>query len=245
MARTIHIVGNWKMNQCIRDIRDFCAVLSLESLKDFSCEAWIAPQFIHVETLKSLGKGIKVGVQNCSEHDRGAFTGEVSAEALSDMGVHFVIIGHSERRQLYGETHETLHKKVVAATACGLTVIFCVGETLEERQSGSWKSVIEKQLDLDLKKGILDKIIIAYEPVWAIGTGKTATPAEAQEVHHFIRKTLGDDDKLIVLYGGSLNPSNARELLQCPDIDGGLVGGASLSGESFLEICKTAQSLSS
>ena len=237
--RTPHIVGNWKMNLLKTDIEDFFRFFNTETP---SCKTWIAPQSIHIPLLLLRGGAIEVGAQNCSHQDSGALTGEVSPKSLKDIGAHFVIIGHSERRQFYGEDHDILNQKTQAALANGLAVIFCVGEKLEERQRGETESVIKAQLDQGLK-GIeaSDGLLIAYEPVWAIGTGKTASPEQAQAVHRFIRDTAGNEET-VILYGGSANPSNAEELLQCPDIDGALVGGASLKGRSFADICRIAES---
>ena len=230
------------MNQCLGDVKAFCG--EIQGIGELSCEVWVAPQFIHIDFLKSLAPAkLKVGAQNCAPHKEGAFTGEISPVSLEDMGVRFVILGHSERRVLYGETDEVLRAKVVAARDSGLTVIFCVGESLEEREKGITHSVIKEQLERGLEGVALDeKIILAYEPIWAIGTGKTATPEMAQDVHYFIRKFLGQDE-LIILYGGSLKLSNASGLLSCPDIDGGLIGGSSLSGADFFRLCKKAQEL--
>ena len=244
--RKIHIVGNWKMNQTMEDITAFTK--GLESLSGHDCEAWIAPQFIHIPYLQKCADKIsflKVGAQNCSAELSGAFTGDSSLVALKEMGTHFAIIGHSERRAIFGEGHELLNKKTHQCLEIGMTAIFCVGETLEQREAGITNKIIEEQI-LEGLKGVpaskTDKLIIAYEPVWAIGTGKTATPDQAQEVHAFIRTLLAeklsyDSESIVILYGGSVKPGNVAELLSQKDIDGGLVGGASLKAEDFKALC--------
>ena len=237
--RKFHIVGNWKMNLLKSDVENFSRSFDAQAP---SCEVWIAPQAIHVPLLLSWGGSIGVGAQNCSHQDSGALTGEISPKALKDIGAHFVIIGHSERRQFYNESHEVLNQKAKTALAHDLAVIFCVGESLEERQRGSTEEIIGEQLDRGLD-GTNGHLLIAYEPIWAIGTGKTASLEQAQDVHQFIRKRINSDDT-VILYGGSVNATNAQELLRCPDIDGALVGGASLKGDSFASICRTAEKLS-
>ena len=208
-------------------------------LKNHPCTGWIAPQFIHIpQVLKLAGKSIKVGAQNCSHQIQGALTGEVSPMALKDMGVDFVLIGHSERRTLFGEDDRLLNEKLLLAQKCGLRVVFCVGETLEERESGKTKDVLSVQLEKGLKGWPGKDLLIAYEPVWAIGTGKTATPQQAEEIHRFIKEYMAKSHKVVpVLYGGSVKPDNVKELLAQKNIDGGLVGGASLRGEDFTALC--------
>lgn len=241
--RVVHIVGNWKMNQTLEDIKKFMIEMSKMKM-ELNCKAWIAPQSIHIAILKELAfttGSIQVGAQNCCEHDSGAFTGEISPLALADMGVEFVIIGHSERRTIYHEQNEQLNKKVLSALRHGLKVIYCVGETLSEREAGLTFSVIETQL----KEGLLNipaesahLFQIAYEPVWAIGTGKTATAEQAEEVHAFIRSKLPADlEKTVILYGGSVKPDNIDSLLAKENIDGALVGGASLKAQDFRALC--------
>ncbi|MFZ4714754.1 MAG: triose-phosphate isomerase [Bacteriovoracaceae bacterium] len=242
------VVGNWKMNQNLEGIKSF--FMAMDKLKfDLKCEAWIAPQAVHIPILKdlafSLGR-IKVGAQTCSEHDNGAFTGEVSAATLADMGVEFVILGHSERRTIFQESNTAINLKMKKALSQDLTTIFCIGETLAEREANQTFDVVKKQIIEGLKEiNFSDSILVAYEPVWAIGTGKTATPDQAQEVHAFIRSELkklwGEQGSLVpILYGGSVKPSNFAELLSKPDIDGGLVGGASLVASDFRELCLAA-----
>lgn len=194
------------------------------------------------------GSSIAWGAQNLSEQSKGAFTGEVSAAMLLDFGCRYVIVGHSERRSLYGETDAVVAKKYLAAQTAGLTPILCVGESLEERESGVTESVVARQLDAVIEAaGVvsLAKAVVAYEPVWAIGTGKTATPEQAQAVHAFIRGRIATLDKgvaegLTIQYGGSVKAANAAELMAQPDIDGGLIGGASLIADEFAAICKAA-----
>jgi triosephosphate isomerase len=246
--REIHIVGNWKMNQSLVDIKNFFIEMSKMKM-DLKCQAWIAPQFIHLPILKELAfttGNIKVGAQNCSEHDSGAYTGEVSAKSLADIGADFVIIGHSERRTIYKEDNLLLNKKLLNAIANNLKVIFCVGETLQEREEGKTFSVVEKQLSEGLKSFPFEKaalLLIAYEPVWAIGTGKTASKEEAEEVHAFIRAKLPVElQQTVILYGGSVKPDNIDSLLHMPNIDGALVGGASLKAADFKMLCITGSS---
>lgn len=195
------------------------------------------------------GSNVAWGAQNLSQHEEGAFTGEVASGMLADFGCRYVIVGHSERRAMYHESNEILAAKFEAAQKAGLTPIFCVGETLAEREAGVMEQVIATQLDAVLNRGgakSLAKAVVAYEPVWAIGTGKTATPEQAQAVHAFIRQRVAKQDSqiaqgLCILYGGSVKPSNAAELFGMPDIDGGLIGGASLVADDFVAICSAAQ----
>ena len=194
------------------------------------------------------GSSIAWGAQNVSEQPKGAFTGEVSASMLLDFGCKYVIVGHSERRSLYGESDDLVAKKYMAAQAAGLTPILCVGESLEERESGVTEAVVVRQLEAVIQAaGVasLGKAVVAYEPVWAIGTGKTASPEQAQAVHAFIRGKVatldsGIADKLVIQYGGSVKAANASELIAQPDIDGGLIGGASLVADEFIAICRAA-----
>jgi len=206
-------------------------------------DAWIAPQSLYVKLV--INSPLKAGLQNCSEHVEGAYTGEVSPRTFKEMGGHFVILGHSERRQYFSETSKQLNAKIRTALNEGLTVIYCVGETLAEREANQTLSLIEDQIHQglnDQSKATLENLVIAYEPVWAIGTGKTASPAQAQEVHAHIRQILkakfpAFGDKTRILYGGSVKPDNVVELLGQKDIDGGLVGGASLKPKDFLALC--------
>jgi triosephosphate isomerase len=226
------------------------AVISLRPLvaNANGCEVVIAPPFTALKTIADRleGSNIHVAGQNCStETKQGAHTGEVSAEMLCDAGATHVIIGHSERRQLYGETDVMVQRKTQAALQAGLTVIMCVGETLEERDAEKAESIVRQQLEgglSELTVSDLDRIIIAYEPVWAIGTGRTATPEQAQEMHAFVRRVFTEKfstdagDRLRILYGGSVKPDNIAGLMRQPDVDGALVGGASLEAETFAKI---------
>jgi triosephosphate isomerase len=246
--REIHIVGNWKMNQSLEEIKSFFVEFSKIKM-DLKCQAWIAPQFIHLPILKELAftiGNIKVGAQNCSECDSGAFTGEVSSKSLADIGADFVIIGHSERRTIFKEDNALLNKKLLKAIENNLKVIFCIGETLEEREAGKTFSVLEKQINEGLLNFSTEKanfLLLAYEPVWAIGTGKVATTEQAEEAHAFIRSKLPEDLKqTVILYGGSVKPDNIQSLLQMPNIDGALVGGASLKASDFKSLCVAGSS---
>lgn len=235
------MVGNWKMNkngkECQAYLEEFTAKFTNQM------DAWIAPQSLYVKLV--INSPLKAGLQNCSEHVEGAYTGEVSPRTFKEMGGHFVILGHSERRQYFNETSKQLNAKIRTAINEGLVVIYCVGETLAEREANQTLSIIEDQIHQglnDQSKATLENLIIAYEPVWAIGTGKTASPAQAQEVHAHIRSILTQKfpafgDKTRILYGGSVKPDNVKELLAQKDIDGGLVGGASLKAKDFLALC--------
>lgn len=239
------LVGNWKMNQNTVECRNFFFEFNKRYSK--KRQAWIAPQSIHIQMCNELGfkNNIKVGAQTCSEFLSGAYTGEVSPRSLEEIGAHFVIIGHSERRQYFKETSNCLNLKIQAALKEGLKVIYCVGETLAEREASQTLSIVGDQLLQGLNDTAManaENLIVAYEPVWAIGTGKTATPAQAQEVHAFIRSELTKKfpdfgAKIQLLYGGSMKPDNVEELLAQKDIDGGLVGGASLKPMDFLALC--------
>ena len=237
------IAGNWKMNKTRPEAKALIEEL-IPRAADASCEVVICVPFTNLETAVSLTEGtnIKVGAENVHFEKSGAFTGEISADMLTELGVEYVIIGHSERRQYFGETDETVNKRTKAALAAGLKPIVCVGELLDEREAGITEEVISTQVKLGFA-GIsaedMKKTIIAYEPVWAIGTGKTATSVQAEEVCLFIRETLAKlydkatADAVTIQYGGSMNPKNAAELLAQPDVDGGLIGGASLKAADF------------
>lgn len=232
------IVGNWKMNQTLTQVGNFFETLKVAGATKH--EAWIAPQTLHIDlALRHAPDEVQIGAQNVSSEDSGAFTGENSPFALKEMGATFVIIGHSERRQIFGEASDQLVKKVRKSLTHGLHVIYCVGETLQERESDQTFNVIEEQLRVGLKdlgEYNPSQLIVAYEPVWAIGTGKVATPSQAQEVHAAIRKQVGPGTR--ILYGGSVKPDNVSELLKQKDIDGALVGGASLKPTDFLALCQ-------
>ncbi len=244
-----YIVGNWKMNQSLREITHF--VEQFSGTSQFKCETWIAPQSIHIAPLIAKTSRIKVGSQNSSLYQNGAYTGEISPTAIKELGATFTIIGHSERRAQFKENNMLLGKKVAAAFEAGLDVIYCIGESLEERNDDKTFVVLEEQIREALKGIILsdkNKFIVAYEPVWAIGTGQTATPEQAQEAHHFVRVQLKDSfptngEKIPLLYGGSVKPSNIEELLAQEDIDGALVGGASLAAADYIQLCQCASNL--
>jgi len=250
--RKILIAGNWKMNNSVSESLKLLASIQhhLKTIPD-GVEVLIIPPYTSLYTLgvSLQDTMIKLGAQNLYWEDSGAYTGEVSGSFLSDIGCTYVVIGHSERRKYFGETNQTVNSKIYAALRNELTPIVCVGETLEERDSGNHEKVVETQLKEGLSNIHIrdaENIVVAYEPVWAIGTGKTATPLQAQEMHHFIRnyiEKLFDAPtaaKIRILYGGSLKPSNSAELLTQPDIDGGLIGGASLSGQDFADIVRAA-----
>lgn len=247
--RQAMVAGNWKMNGSSASVSEL-----IEGIKagvgETGAEVAVCPPFVYIPAIASAisGSPIKLGAQNMCEQDSGAFTGEVSGLMLKDVGCDYVIIGHSERRAMYGESDEITAIKYGAVLKNGLKPIFCIGETLEERESGVTNDVIARQIDAILDSdGVtsLANAVLAYEPVWAIGTGKTATPEQAQEVHAFIRGKIADLDAVVaeglrILYGGSMNPGNAADLIAQPDIDGGLIGGASLKADDFLTICKAA-----
>lgn len=248
-SRSNLIVANWKMNQTKKEIQDFFTGLEGLSYNALQGRAWIAPQALHIPLVQKLApNGLKVGAQNCAQKTEGAMTGEISPLALKDLGGEFVILGHSERRALFQESDELLNQKMHCALDQKLCVIFCVGETLEQREAEQTLEVIKKQLEQGLKNFPADhtaQLVVAYEPVWAIGTGKTASPEQAQEVHAAIRKMLQDGlsldaQRIPLLYGGSVKAGNLKELLTQTDIDGGLVGGASLKPSDFKELCQIA-----
>ncbi|HIH42685.1 TPA: triose-phosphate isomerase [Candidatus Woesearchaeota archaeon] len=242
MANRIPLIaGNWKMNKTNSEAVELVKRLKVlvKSIKANDCEIVVCPPFTALsDVAKELkGTNIYLGAQNLHFEDSGAFTGEVSAQMLKEIGCKYVIIGHSERRQLFGETNAAVNKKIFAALKQGLKPIVCVGETLSERERDKTKDVIKKQITESLANVDVNKIVLAYEPIWAIGTGKTATPEQAQEVHAFIRSLIKSESTRI-LYGGSVKPDNIKELMKQKDIDGTLVGGASLDAESFAKIVK-------
>lgn len=242
------IVGNWKMNCTIPDALDLVKSLKMMVSEAKGREIVVAPPFTALSPVARalVGSNMTLAAQNLHWEDKGAFTGEVSAGMLLAAGCDYVIVGHSERRQLFAETDDWINRKVAAALSAGLIPIFCVGETLAEREGGETFSVIERQLTAGLKDVSIsdsDDLVVAYEPVWAIGTGKTATPKQAQEVHSHIRELLKKifneaAENIRILYGGSVKPENIDELMTEPDIDGALVGGASLQADSFARIAK-------
>ena len=251
MARKIFIAGNWKMNKTAAETAELASALKA-SLAQFAgkCEIAVCPTFTSLATAVEILKGsnVKVGAQNIHWADNGAYTGEISGAMLKEIGVEYVIIGHSERRQYFGETDETVNQRIKAALKYGLKPIVCIGETLAEREGGVTNTVLEKQIRgafADISAADMDAITIAYEPVWAIGTGKTATPEVAQETHAFIRSVLtalfGDKAQdIVVQYGGSMKPENSGALVSKQDIDGGLIGGAALKADSFTALIQNA-----
>ncbi|MCW8909096.1 MAG: triose-phosphate isomerase, partial [Gammaproteobacteria bacterium] len=242
--------GNWKMNGSSESVKELMAGIKDGMGSVNNAEVVVCPPAVYISRVvgAAADTAIKVGSQNICDEDKGAFTGEISGEMLKDTGCEYAIIGHSERRSLYGESDELVARRFAAARRNGIKPIFCIGETLEEREQGVTNDVCSRQIDavvaLEGVEALADGVI-AYEPVWAIGTGKTASPEQAQEVHAFIRgkiAALNADvaEGLRILYGGSMNAGNAAELIGQADIDGGLIGGASLKSEDFLAICKAA-----
>jgi triosephosphate isomerase len=242
------VAGNWKMNGSRASVKELVEGLKAGIGAVTNAEVAVCPPFVFLADVQPMleGSGIALGAQNCASEDFGAFTGEVAAPMLADFGCRYVIVGHSERRSLYGESDEAVAIKFAKVQAHGMTPILCVGETLGEREQGVTEQVVERQLNAVIQhSGIaaLTKAVVAYEPVWAIGTGVTATPEQAQEVHSFVRRMLGKLDAgvaegLRILYGGSMKGSNAAELIGQADVDGGLIGGASLKADEFLTICR-------
>jgi triosephosphate isomerase len=244
------VAGNWKMNTTVAEGLALAKGI-VEKVEEVPADVTlvVAPPFTHLTSVAQVLEGtpIQLSAQNCADEPKGAFTGEVSAAMLKDAGCAYTILGHSERREYYGETSAKLVKKMALAFENGLDVIFCVGEKLAERQEGNHFDVVATQISevlFTLTAEQMAHVVVAYEPVWAIGTGVTATAAQAQEIHGFIRNTLsahfGEEvaESTTILYGGSCKPSNAKELFACPDIDGGLIGGASLKAGDFVAIAK-------
>ena len=245
--RTTYVAGNWKMNM---DKQSAVALVEqlVRDLKGCKNKVMVAPPFVYLDAVAQVVKcsNVILGAQNMAATDNGAHTGEVSASMLKDLGVQTVILGHSERRYEFGECDELINMKVLRALAAGLDVIICIGELLAQREVGRAEKVCERQLNsalMGVPKEQLERVTIAYEPVWAIGTGKTATPDDAQQIHSYARKVIAKmydqdaADKIIIQYGGSMNVKNYKELLAQPDVDGGLIGGASLKAETFVPIC--------
>ncbi len=244
------IAGNWKMNLSLSEGEKLADVIMAE-MPATTAEVIIAPSFIHLANVsaKVRGTSIKIAAQNCSQHNAGAYTGEVSAEMIKSSGAYYVIIGHSERRVYFKESNELLLQKINKAIEYKLKVIYCIGENLAQREAGNHFDIVHEQLKavlFNLSAQATVDTIIAYEPVWAIGTGKTATPEQAQEMHAYIRDTIKTHynadvaNAVRILYGGSCNEQNAASILTLPDVDGGLIGGASLKAESFISIIKAA-----
>ena len=246
--RTKLVVGNWKMHGSLEGNRKLLAAVRMDLPAGVSCAVCPPFPFLPQAQAELIGSAVAWGAQTVSEHAFGAYTGEVSLAMLKEFGCSYVILGHSERRSLYGEDDGVVAEKFAATVAAGLVPILCVGETLPEREAGKTELRIERQLQVVLDRvgvGAFSRAVVAYEPVWAIGTGVTATPDEAQEVHAAIRAQVARGDAAIanelrVLYGGSVKPNNAAELFAQPDIDGGLIGGAALAADDFLAICRAA-----
>lgn len=262
MNRKPIFAANWKMNKGASETEDFVkSFLSKVQGQNFPCEIVIAPPFVslarladllHTATAVQNAHAIQIAAQNCSEYDSGAYTGEVSVLMLREFFVHYVILGHSERRSIFGESDATINAKMKKAREANLKPIFCIGETLAEREAGRLEEVLRRQVTEGLKglsERDMTETVVAYEPVWAIGTGVTATSAQAQDAHAFVRSLIGElygadtAAKIRIQYGGSVKPNNAGELMACPDIDGALIGGAALEPQSFLDIIRngTAQ----
>ena len=242
------VAGNWKMNTTVPEGVELAKAVAAKSAEvPANVGLVVAPPFTHLASVAEALKGSKVelSAQNCADKEKGAYTGEVSVDMLRSVACQYTILGHSERRQYYGETDEKLVEKTKLALAAGLKVILCVGENLDEREAGKHFDVVEGQTKAVLYNFSAEdmaNVVIAYEPVWAIGTGKTATAEQAEEIHACIRKVLADKfgakvaDEMTILYGGSCKPSNAKELFAQPDIDGGLIGGAALKADDFIQI---------
>lgn len=263
MNRKPIFAANWKMNKGASETEDFVkSFLSKIQSQNFPCEIVLAPPFVslpkladllHTATAGQNAHAIQIAAQNCSQFDSGAYTGEVSVLMLREFFVHFVIIGHSERRAIFGETDAMINAKMKKAREANLKPIFCIGETLAEREGGMLETVLRSQVT-DGLKGLTEKdmaeTVIAYEPVWAIGTGVTASSQQAQDAHAFVRSLIADlygadtASRIRIQYGGSVKPGNAAELMACPDIDGALIGGAALEPQSFFEIIRNGSALS-
>jgi triosephosphate isomerase len=253
--RTSFVAGNWKMNGSASSARALVQAVTKGADQELCTQVDIAlcPPFVHLSTvhevLAEVGSNIGLGAQNVSEHGNGAFTGETSPGMLSDFDCRYVIVGHSERRHVYGETDAQVAAKFIATQAAGMCPILCVGEQLDDREGGRTEAVVARQLDAVIAAASVsafDAAVVAYEPVWAIGTGKTASPEQAEQVHAFIRARIGEHDATVaqgvrVLYGGSVKGENAAGLFSMSNIDGGLIGGAALDATDFLAICNAAR----
>jgi triosephosphate isomerase (TIM) len=241
MTRTRLVAGNWKMHGSRAGNEALLAAVlhGISGVKGVECAVCVPFPYLEQVAGRLRGSAIAWGAQNASEHAQGAYTGEVSAPMLREFGCRYVIVGHSERRQLYGEGDAQVAAKFAAAQGAGLTPILCVGETLQEREAGRSEAVVARQLDEVLKRTAFDDAVLAYEPVWAIGTGRTATPEQAQQVHAFLRKRVSNGTR--ILYGGSVKAQNAAAIFAMPDVDGGLIGGASLVAEEFAAIVRAGE----
>ena len=234
------IAGNWKMNLNLAEAKELASAIR-NGLKPTSHEVIVFPSDLHIPAVSEIleGSSVKLGIQNIYPAARAAFTGESCLEQSADFGVSHALIGHSERRQFLGETNQFCNEKILFSQKSGITAVYCVGETLDEREKNQTMDVVKKQLSEGLKGTSAKNLVIAYEPVWAIGTGKVATPEQAEEVHAFIRKELKSifgENNIEILYGGSVKPDNIVSLMKMPNIEGGLVGGASLKADSFLAL---------
>jgi len=247
--RRKYVAGNWKMNLNVAKAKALVEGIKAKVSGDVPVDLAVFPPFTMLSAMAEAVKGsaVRLGAQNCYFEPEGAFTGEVAPAMLLDVGCEWVLIGHSERRHILGETNAMLKKKVITALKAGLKVIYCVGEKLDEREAGRTEAVLHEQIHEVLGPDVsLTNVVIAYEPVWAIGTGKTATPAQAQEAHAYIRQEIGKlynsqaAQTLRIQYGGSVKASNAKELMSQPDVDGALVGGASLKADEFVGIIEGA-----
>lgn len=255
MTRKYFVAGNWKMNGSLKANAELVEGIVAQAAVLAAVDLVVCPPAVYLESVgRQLAAGLRLGAQNlCEQTKPGAFTGELHGAMLREVGCEYVIVGHSERRALYAETDARVAEKFETAQALGLVPILCVGETLEEREAGATESVLRRQFDAVLDRvgsAAFDGAVVAYEPVWAIGTGKTASPQQAQDAHAYLRGLLAARDAKIAgstrfLYGGSVKPDNAKELFSCADIDGGLIGGASLKAADFVAIAAAAQALSS
>ncbi len=232
------VAGNWKMHGNLAANRALLEAI-VAGVPGVECAVCVPYPYLAQVAERLRGTRVAWGAQNVSEHASGAYTGEVSAAMLGEFGCRYVLVGHSERRQLYGESDARVAAKFVAARDAGITPILCVGETLEEREAGRTQDVVARQLDAALARGGIGDAVVAYEPVWAIGTGRTASPEQAQEVHGFLRRRLTETTR--ILYGGSVKPDNAAAIFAMPDVDGGLIGGAALKAQDFIAICRAAE----
>ncbi|MDA7742022.1 triose-phosphate isomerase [Francisellaceae bacterium] len=242
------VMGNWKMNASFAEAKTLCETVKLGVVSGVEVAVFPPAPYLSFALGVAGGSGLGVGAQNLSEYKEGAYTGEVSASMLKDLGCQYALIGHSERRAIFGETDVMVLGKIKQAVAEGLTIVLCVGETLEDRKGGRLNAVIKKQVAdvlAELSEKEVAGLVIAYEPVWAIGTGLAATPDQVQEAHALIRETVGNFNsglakKTRIVYGGSLKSANAKEIFSLADVDGGLIGGASLIGDEFVKIIRLA-----
>jgi triosephosphate isomerase len=238
MRRNRLVAGNWKMHGSRAANRALLDAI-VAGVRGVECAVCVPFPYLAQGQERLRGTPIALAAQNLSEHASGAYTGEVSAAMLAEFGCRFVLVGHSERRQIFGESDAQAAAKFAAAQGAGMTPILCVGETLPEREAGRTQDVVARQLDAVLARGAIGDAVLAYEPVWAIGTGRTATPQQAQEVHAFLRQRVSAATR--ILYGGSVKADNAAAIFAQPDVDGGLIGGASLQAQEFIAICELAQ----